>query len=227
MRPPYLIDLVAAGHDQRGQGRGGQGGSDRVALLGDVDLAVPLAPDLGRGEHASSTAHVSEGSLSSAVGSSSGHTGNTRDGASSTPGLGGGLVTGLHEHTVSLALILVHVRVDDADHVGPGEVHGSRSRCCSPNCKIEEILHMNETHLIGAVKTTGRVVWAAASPLSSEITETRGLAAADMVIPAEKGHLGLPAAKRAESANKVGATNCVQSAFTPLRCLAMNLVFSQ
>ena len=35
-------------------------------------------------------------------------------------------------------------------------------------------------YLIGVVKTTGRVVWPAASPLSSEITDTMGLDA-DMV----------------------------------------------
>ena len=41
-------------------------------------------------------------------------------------------------------------------------------------------INIAHVHLIGVVKTTGRVVWPAASPLSSEITDTMGLAA-DMV----------------------------------------------
>lgn len=41
-------------------------------------------------------------------------------------------------------------------------------------------------HLIGAVKTTGRVVCSAASPESNEITETTGLAAAAILTSSER-----------------------------------------
>ena len=47
------------------------------SLLAKVDLLVPLSPDLGRSEHATRSAHVSESSLSSTVGSSSRNTRNT------------------------------------------------------------------------------------------------------------------------------------------------------
>lgn len=71
------LDAVAASLDQGGDCGGGNGGDDGVALLLDVDLAVPAAPDLGRGEHAAAAAHVSEGSLAGTVGSSAGDSRNT------------------------------------------------------------------------------------------------------------------------------------------------------
>lgn len=51
------------------------------SLLSQVDLLVPLAPDLGRGEHATGSAHVTEGSLTSTVGSASRDTRNTGNSA--------------------------------------------------------------------------------------------------------------------------------------------------
>ena len=51
------------------------------SLLSQVDLLVPLAPDLGRGEHATGSAHVTEGSLTSTVSSASRDTRNTGNSA--------------------------------------------------------------------------------------------------------------------------------------------------
>lgn len=51
------------------------------SLLALVDLDVPLAPDLGRGEHATGTAHVTESSLASAVSTTTRDTRNTGDSA--------------------------------------------------------------------------------------------------------------------------------------------------
>ena len=45
-----------------------------------VDLDVPPTPDLGRGEHATGTAHVTEGSLTGTVGTTARDTGDTSDG---------------------------------------------------------------------------------------------------------------------------------------------------
>lgn len=127
MHVAHLLDPVSASHHQRRQRRCSEGRRDRVALLGDVDLAVPPAPDLGRGEHATSSAHVTEGSLSSAVCASTGHTRDTRDGASSSPRLGRSLVSCLHEHAVCLPLVLVHVGVHDPDHIRPEGEKGTNS----------------------------------------------------------------------------------------------------
>ncbi len=70
-------DLVTARH-QEGWDRGSsQGRGSSETLLAKVDLLVPLAPDLSWGEHATGAAHVTEGSLSSTVGSSTGDTWNT------------------------------------------------------------------------------------------------------------------------------------------------------
>lgn len=79
------LDAMSAGEDQR-SGRGGsQSGDDGVTLLVEIDLSVPSAVDLGWGEHASTTAHVSVGSLSGSVGSSSRDTWDTGDGTSGSP----------------------------------------------------------------------------------------------------------------------------------------------
>lgn len=51
------------------------------SLLALVDLDVPLSPDLGRGEHATGSAHVTEGSLTSTVSTT---TRDTRDTGNST-----------------------------------------------------------------------------------------------------------------------------------------------
>lgn len=56
---------------------GGRGGGVQNSLLALVDLDVPLAPDLGRGEHATGTAHVTEGGLTGTVGTTTRDTGDT------------------------------------------------------------------------------------------------------------------------------------------------------
>ena len=57
------LDAVTAGEDEGGKGGRGDGGDGGEALLVEVHLDVPLAPDLGRCEHATTTAHVSERGL--------------------------------------------------------------------------------------------------------------------------------------------------------------------
>jgi hypothetical protein len=71
-------------------------------------LDVPLPESLGRSEHPSSPAHVSESSLSGPGGTATGDTGDTGDGTTGTPRLGRVLVTGVLEDSVSLSLVLVH-----------------------------------------------------------------------------------------------------------------------
>lgn len=50
-------------------------------LLALVDLDVPFAPDLGRGEHATGSAHVTERSLTSTVSATARNTRDTGDSA--------------------------------------------------------------------------------------------------------------------------------------------------
>jgi hypothetical protein len=105
-------DLVTAGEEERGSGGGGKSRADSVTLLALVNLDVPLAPDLGRGEHATGTAHVTEGGLTGTVSTTARDTGDTGDSATSSPRLGRGLVTGLLAHGVRLALVLGHAGVN-------------------------------------------------------------------------------------------------------------------
>lgn len=107
---------MSLGLDQRGHAGRSDRGHDGEPLLVHIDATVPTAPGLGRGEHASTAAHVAEGSLAGTVSATASDTGNTGDSATSSPGLGGRLVSGLLAHGVRLATValdqLVHV-VDD------------------------------------------------------------------------------------------------------------------
>mmetsp|Transcript_17041 Transcript_17041/g.35589 ORF Transcript_17041/g.35589 Transcript_17041/m.35589 type:complete len:217 (-) Transcript_17041:151-801(-) len=90
-----LADAVAVGHDQGRQGARRQTSDHCVALLRDVDAAVPPAPDPGWGEHATSTRHIAEGTLTSAVGAATRHTRNSGHCTSCAPGLCRCVVAGL------------------------------------------------------------------------------------------------------------------------------------
>mmetsp|Transcript_3044 Transcript_3044/g.4402 ORF Transcript_3044/g.4402 Transcript_3044/m.4402 type:complete len:123 (+) Transcript_3044:875-1243(+) len=78
---------------------------------------MPLSPGLGGGEHASSTTHVTECSLSTTGGSSSANTGDTGNGTSSSPGLGAYLLTSANGDGVGLTVVLGHVGVDELDQI--------------------------------------------------------------------------------------------------------------
>lgn len=66
-----LLNFVTTGLDEWSAGRSGESGGNGVSLLVGVDLSVPLSPDSKWGEHATLTAHVTEGSLSGSVGTRS------------------------------------------------------------------------------------------------------------------------------------------------------------
>ena len=58
-----VLDAVATGQDQGGQGGGSESRNNSEAALVLVHLDVPFAPGLGGCEHTSTTAHVTKGSL--------------------------------------------------------------------------------------------------------------------------------------------------------------------
>ena len=120
---------MAAGEDEGGDGGGSDGGDNGVALLVHIDFPVPAAPDLGRGKHASSTTHVSEGSLAGAMGSAAGNTGDTGDGTTGSPGLGGSLVASAAADCIGLSAVLGDVGVYEVDDVrADGGLHDVRDR---------------------------------------------------------------------------------------------------
>mmetsp|Transcript_22318 Transcript_22318/g.88593 ORF Transcript_22318/g.88593 Transcript_22318/m.88593 type:complete len:481 (-) Transcript_22318:39-1481(-) len=115
----HLVDLVAARRDERRHRRRRERRRHGVAALLEVDLAVPLAPRLGGGEHAPAAAHVAEGTLPRALRAAALDARNPRHGAPRAPRLGRRLVPRLHRHGVRLARVLGHVRVDELHEVGP------------------------------------------------------------------------------------------------------------
>jgi hypothetical protein len=119
-----VLDLVAAGLDEAGDGGSGEGGDDGVALLVVVDLTMPAAVSLGGGEHTTATAHVAEGTSTAGLGTRAGDTGDTGDGAAGTPGSGRVVHAGEAGDGVSLTSVLGHLGVDELNDVvtdGSGE----------------------------------------------------------------------------------------------------------
>jgi hypothetical protein len=126
-----LLDTVTTGEDERGEGRCSEGGDGGKTALVLVHLDVPFAPSFGGGKHTTSTAHVTEGGLSGAVGTSTTYTGNTGDGTTSTPGLSTSLVTSFFADGVSLPFVLGQALVDlgnDIEPDGGSQNRGKRKR---------------------------------------------------------------------------------------------------
>jgi hypothetical protein len=101
---------------------------------------VPPPVGLGRGEHATSAAHVTEGTLACAVGTTTGHAGNTGDGATGTPRLGRRLHASAARDGVGLTAVLGEGRVNLLDDVGAdgrgehrGEKHSGASAFTTVN----------------------------------------------------------------------------------------------
>jgi hypothetical protein len=108
---------VTTGHDQRRESRGSESRGNGESLLVGVDLFVPLSPGLGGSEHATGSAHVTEGGLTGTGGTTTRNTGDTGDGATGTPRVGGVLVTGNLGDSVSLTGVLVHAGVHEVNDV--------------------------------------------------------------------------------------------------------------
>eukprot|EP00960_Hanusia_phi_P055351 762947-Hanusia_phi.AAC.12 len=113
----HIVHAVTTSHEESWHGGSSEGRANSNASLVGVGLGSPLAPGLGGVEHASSSAHVTEGSLTGAVGTSTTDTGDTGHSATSSPGDGGLLHTGLGVHSIGLALILGHVGVNPVNDV--------------------------------------------------------------------------------------------------------------
>lgn len=103
-----LFDSVTSGEDQGRKGRSSQSRGDGVSSLVLVDLDVPLSPSLGRGEHSTASAHVTESGLAGSTGTTTANTGDTGDGSTGTPGFSRGLVTGVFGDGVGLSSVLGH-----------------------------------------------------------------------------------------------------------------------
>lgn len=89
----HVFHHVALAHDQSRHATGGHCGDNGVTPLVDVDAAVPTAPGLRWGEHATTTTHVTKSTLSGAVSTAAPDAGNTRHCAPGAPRLRRSLMT--------------------------------------------------------------------------------------------------------------------------------------
>lgn len=72
-----VLDTVATGEEESRDGRSSEGRSSSKSSLSNVDLLMPLAPDLGGSEHSPRATHVTERSLTGTVSTTARDTGNT------------------------------------------------------------------------------------------------------------------------------------------------------
>jgi hypothetical protein len=114
---------VASCLDERRDCGGGEGGNQGISALVHVDVSVPSAPDLGWGEHATLSAHVTECTLAASVRTTAGNSGNTCNGSAGAPRLCRGLLTSMLGDSVGLAVVL--------GDVGVHKVHDVASDWCS------------------------------------------------------------------------------------------------
>jgi len=131
-----LLDTVTTSENKRRKSGGSKGRDSRETTLVLVDLDVPFAPSLGWCKHTSTSAHVTKSSLARAMSSSTANTGNTSDGTTSSPRLGGRLVSRLLAHGVRLPFVLceafVNLRNDiKSDWGGENRRKRERGRCLS------------------------------------------------------------------------------------------------
>merc|ERR1719483_1542996 len=107
------------GHDQSRDCSGSNSRGDGITPLVCVDLSMPTAPDPSWGKHASSTAHVTEGSLARPVGSTTTDTRDTGHSTTSSPGLSRCLVTCFLRYSIWLAGVFEHLEMHSIYNVWP------------------------------------------------------------------------------------------------------------
>jgi len=106
------IDAVSAGLNERCKGRSRKCGTGGKSALTFADLNVPSSPNFGRCEHASSSAHVTESSLSGSVSTTSRYTRDTGHGTTGSPTLCRSLFSSFFGNGIWLSVILVHSGVN-------------------------------------------------------------------------------------------------------------------
>lgn len=112
-----VVDHVTLGHDERWDTSSSDGAGHSKSSLVDVAPFVPSPPGLEWSEHATASAHITERSLSTAVGTATSDTRDTSDSSTGTPGLGTGLLASNLLHSGGLSGILAQVGVHKVDNV--------------------------------------------------------------------------------------------------------------
>merc|ERR1712035_144413 len=110
-------DDMTLGHSEGGNASGSDGGDGGKSSLSDVDSSVPVAPGLVGVEHSTASAHVSKGSGTRSRSTTTSDSGDTSNGSTGTPGLGGSLFASGGRDSVWLTSVLGNVRVDELDDV--------------------------------------------------------------------------------------------------------------
>ena len=112
-----ILDSVSSGSDEGGEGRGSQGRDGGESSFVSVDMSVPSSPGLGWGKSSTTSAHVTESSLSGSRSTSSRNTRDTSDGSSSSPRFSSNLVTGVFVDGIGLSVVSSQSDADVRDDI--------------------------------------------------------------------------------------------------------------
>src|SRR6185312_10391741 len=88
-----------------------------MSLLLEVHLSVPSSPGLEGSIHTTLSAHVTEGTLSTSVGTGATDSGDSGHSSTGSPGLCGVFATSQSVDSMSLSSVLGHVGVHEVDDV--------------------------------------------------------------------------------------------------------------
>jgi len=108
-----ILDSVTSGENEGSNSGSSESSSNGVSLLLDIDLSVESSPGLQGGKHTTLSNGVSEGTLSSSVGTGATNSGNSGNGTTGTPGDGGVLHTSFSEDSVTLSDVLGDLVMDE------------------------------------------------------------------------------------------------------------------
>jgi hypothetical protein len=112
-----LINSVTSGSDQSRDGRSSDSRADSISLHANVDLTVPSSPSSVGRVHVTATSHVTEGSLTRTVSTTTSNSGNTSNSTTSTPRFSRALVTSKIRDSIGLSVVLGHIGMDDVDEI--------------------------------------------------------------------------------------------------------------
>merc|ERR1711962_674106 len=121
-----VVNLVSSCHQQGRDSTGCQCRAHCISPLFLVNGTVPSAPGFSWGEHASTSAHVTKGSLTGSVSTTTTHTRNTGNSTSGSPGLSRCLMSSMLVNSIRSTTVL--------GHVGMNEMYYIRTNGCLEYC---------------------------------------------------------------------------------------------
>merc|ERR1712224_3444 len=112
-----LHNSMSSSHNKWSACGGSNGGGKSVSSLMEINLSVPSSPGVERMGHSTFSAHVTEGSLTRTVSTTSGNSWNSCNGSSGTPGFSRVFHTSLSFDTMSLSAVSAQLMMNEINDI--------------------------------------------------------------------------------------------------------------